>query len=584
MTACRASCALLLFLTLGAAQGQTAPPAATGAPTPLGSSATPAPTEHENAPADYKPGMLKPSSQPSVTTGELGTMEGPPVGLLDEANGGLGQSMWVNSSRPEIEDLLARLPLVTADPFVRGLARRLILTTSDAPIGNGKRALITIRIEKLVQAGLINEAGALAAALQLDADPDFARVQADALLYAGRDKDICGGLTAARLTAPEPFWLELRTWCFLSTGETVSAELARAALDAQAKDPAFDLLVAAALNGKKKAPAAIDHPTALHIYLMRKAGFPIANGIAARLGTAANLMAARDPKNSPADRLSAASRISATGAMSTTETLAILNAQAYAADQLSNWQAATATMTFLPAQALLRRAASLESRPPFKADLLLAALAPNGKTDRLPQTAALQADIALALKADGSSLRGRFLISRALILDGKADAAAAWYATAGPDMDHAAFAILLDIAAPNPARDGGAQAAYDWLAKNAAPQQNPAPVAALALGFADVLGKPMPANAKALAGTLEGMRWVGTRPSDEDVRKLVEAGSQPGRKGEVVLRILDLIGADGPSDLPPDVAVECVRVLQQIGMTDEARALAIETLAMARAS
>jgi len=580
MTAYRASCALLLFLALGAAQGQT-PPVATGAPTPLGTPAAPA--GPENAPADYKPGMFKPSAQTGVTTGELGTMDGPPVGLLDDSNGGLGQSMWVNAPRAEIEELLGRLPLVTADPYARGLARRVVLTTSDPPIGSGERALITIRIEKLIQAGLINEAGALAASLQLNNDPDFSRVQADALLYAGRDKDVCGDLTATRLTSPEPFWLELRTWCFLSAGDSASAELARAALEAQAKDPAFDLLVDAALKGKRKAPTVIDHPTALHIYLMRRAGFPITNSIAARLGTAANLMAAREAKNAPADRLSAASRISATGALTTAETLAILNAQIYAADQLSNAQAATAKLTFLPSESLLRRAASLETRPPVKADLLLAALAPGGKTDRLPQTAALQGDVALSLKPDGSSLKGRFLISRALILDGREDAAAAWYATAEADMDHAAFAILLDIAAPNPARDGGAQAAYDWLAKNAAPQQNPAPVAALALGFADVLGKPMPANAKALAGTLEGMRWAGTRPSDEDVRKLVEAASQPGRKGEVVLRILDLIGADGPSDLPPDVAVECVRILQQIGMTGGARALAIETLAMARA-
>src|SRR3569832_2336321 len=126
------------------------------------------------------------------------------------------------------------------------------------------------------------------------------------------------------------------------------------------------------------------------------------------------------------------------------------------------------------------------------ADPLLTALAPGGKLDRLPQTAALQAEIALSIKPDGASLKGRFLIARALILNGKADAAAAWNANAGAEMDHATFAILLDIVAPPPARDGGAQAAYAWLAKYAAPQLIPAPIAALSLGFAYVLGKPMP--------------------------------------------------------------------------------------------
>ncbi|MEJ1969841.1 MAG: hypothetical protein WDN03_14570 [Rhizomicrobium sp.] len=580
MTAFRASTGFCLALLL-AVSGADGQPVATGAPTPLGSAAPPD-TAPDNAPTEFKPGILGKTAQPGVTTGELGIVDGPPVGILDDSNGGLGQSMWTNASRPEVEDLLARLPLVSADPFVRGLASRLVRTTSDAPVGPAKRALVTIRIEKLLQAGLIGEAATIAASLQLGGDADFARTQADALLYAGRKADVCGDLTATRLTAPEPFWLELRTWCFLAGGDAASAELAHAALDAEAKDAAFDMLADDVLHGHKKMPAAIDHPTALHIYLLLKAGLPVSNAIAAKLGTAANLLAAREAKNSPADRLSAAARISATGALPPPEIQALLNAQTYKPEQVAQAQAIVAKLTFLPAQALLRRAATLESRPLQKADLLVAMLAPGGKTDRLPLTAALQGDIALAIKPDAATARARFLIARALLLNGKADEAAAWYANAPADMDHAAFAILLDLAAPNPARDGGAQSAYDWLAKNAAPQQNPAPIAALALGFPDVFGRPMPANARALAGTFEGMRWPGTRPPADDIQKLVQAAAQPGRKGEVLLRILDLIGPDGPADLPPDLAVECARILLQMGMPAEARALAIETLALAR--
>jgi len=76
----------------------------------------------------------------------------------------------------------------------------------------------------------------------------------------------------------------------------------------------------------------------------------------------------------------------------------------------------------------------------------------------------------------------------------------------------------------------------------------------LALGLSDVLGKPMSPDAKTLAATLEGMRWEGaSRPSDDVIRKLEAAASQPGRRGEVVLRVLDIVGANGPSDLPADV-------------------------------
>jgi hypothetical protein len=587
--------ALLAFAGAAFAQDQT-PPVATGAPTPLGgdASAPPPPDQSspdqsspdqppaaDQAPVEYKPGMLSNPAQSAVTEGALsGIVDGPPVGTLDDAQGGLGQSMWINAPRETIENLLGRIPFVSADPFARGLAQRVLLTPSDAPIGGAKRALVTIRLEKLLQGGLIDEAGAIAASLRLDNDPDFARVQAEALLYAGRDKDVCSDLTSARLTLPDPFWLQLRTYCFAASGDSASADLTRGVMDAQGiKDPAFDILSNDVLTGAKKPAANIDHPTALHIYLLRKAGFAVSNATATKLGTAADVLAARDARNPPADRLSAAARIAATGAIGNAELLAIINAQTIPGDQLAQAQATATKLTYLPAQSLLHRAASLETRPPAKMDLLLAAIV-LGRLDRLPQTAALQADIAAALKPEPATLKGRALIARALVLNGKFDAAAAWYAGAADDEDLYAFQVLLDFAAPNAARDAAAQSAYAWFAANAAPQTNPDAQAALALGLADVLGKPLPPGAGSLAATLEGMRWPGTRPDGDAVRDLEQAASQPGRKGEVVLRVLDIVGTNGPRDLPADLVIECVRVLMQAGLSAEARTLAVEALAL----
>jgi hypothetical protein len=586
MTAYRPSLVFAVLIALaGVALAQeTSPPAATGAPTPLGG---PAPTTVEegpvDTPSDYTPGAYNRDSKSAISSADLGLVDGAPAGTLTDDNGGLGQSLWVNSDRAEIEDLLARIPLVSDDPFVRALARRVVLTVSDAPAGAAKRALITIRIERLIQAGLVDEAGTIAAAVHLDNDTDFARVQAEALLYAKRNTDVCSPLTALRLTAPDPFWLELRTWCFRATGDDANADLMSAAFEAQGiKDPAFDVLADDALHGKKTAPPAIDHPTALHIYLLRMANMPVPAALAAKLGTAANLLAARDSRNSAADRLAAAARISGTGALSTTDLLAILNAQNIPAAQLTQAQANAAKLIFLPAQALLRRAATLESRPPAKAELLLDALIPGGHIERLPLTAALQGDIALSIKPDPATARFRFAISRALLLRGKLDAAAAWYANAPDDADLRAFQILLDLAAPTPARDAIAQANYGWFAKNAAPQQSPSPQAALALGLSSVLGKSMPPEARALAGTLGAMRWQGARPDPLEVRRMISAAGQPGRKGEAILRILAIIGPNGPSDLPPDVVIECVRALQLVGLDAEARALAVEALALTR--
>jgi hypothetical protein len=580
-----------------AASGQDQP-AATGAPTPLGGPAptvqsaplpapdaapTDRPPAANTAPQDFKPGMFGTPAQATVTQGTLsGLVDGPPVGIIDEAHGGLGQSMWVNADRATIEDLLTRIPAVSADPFVRKLSRRVLLTPSDAPSGGGKRALISIRLEKLIQSGQIDEAGQIAASLKLDNDPDFARLQAEALLYAARDKDVCGDLTATRLTAPDPFWLELRTWCFAAAGDSASADLTHEVMDGQGiKDPAFDALAADALSGAKKPVPSIDHPTALHIYLLRKAGLPVTNAIAARLGTAANALAARDTRNPPPERLAAAARISATGALSTAEQLTILNIQQIAPKLLADPRVSVSRLTFLPTQGILRRAALLESRPPVKADLLVAALAADGHLERLPQTAALQSDVALSLHPDPSIVRGRAVIARALVLNGKNDAAQAWYIGAADGSEWRTFQVLVSIASPGPAHDAAAHDAYGWFAVNATPQKNPTAADALALGLSDVLGKLMPPVSRSLAATLEGQRWPGLRPSGDDLKALEAAAAQPGRKGEVALRVLAIVGTDGPRDLPPDVTIECVRVLQQAGMPDEARALAVEALATA---
>ena len=156
----------------------------------------------------------------AVVVDSLGATEGPAVGLLDSSNGGLGEGIWSGTSRADAEELLARIPLASADPVLRSLAKRLVLTKADAPIGPSKRAFMTLRIEKLLDAGLIDEAGTLAAQASIPNDPDFARMQADALLIANRAGEVCGDRTATRLTAGEPFWLQLRAYCAAAAGDT----------------------------------------------------------------------------------------------------------------------------------------------------------------------------------------------------------------------------------------------------------------------------------------------------------------------------------------------------------------------------
>ncbi|MBV9990474.1 MAG: hypothetical protein JOZ72_04200 [Alphaproteobacteria bacterium] len=536
-------------------------------------SAQPPGTQVESAP-------LAPPEPPrqEIQVQTLGTVEGPPEGLLDQSNGGLGENMWSGAARSDIETLLPRLPLASSDTAVRGLSRRLILTKAEAPTGTIKRALLTIRIEKLMAAGFTDEAAALAASGSVKDDPDFARVQAEAILSAGRANDACGGATAARLNEGGQFWLQLRAYCAAAAGDGATAEITRNVLDAQQTgDAAYNVLSEDALTGAKKPPGAIAKPTAMHLFLLRKAGMSVPPDVARKLGLSAEILVMRDKQAKPDMRLAAAERVVRAGAATTAELKAVVDAQVIAPDKIASAAASAPKLSFLSGQVLLRRAAQLESRPPVKAQLVHQALVLGDKAGMFEVAAKLQADVAATL--DPKAASGDPLIGWSLLLAGKPDSAGRW-------LGEASVAVaVLDLVA---GKEDQAQAALSDIAKqlNADPKPSAAndPFEALILGSYDALGLAMPADAKRAAKTASAKHWPGRRPDGDAMQKIVQAASEPDRKGEAVLRILDVVGGAGPRDLAPDVTIECVRALSGMGMNDAARALAVHALLLYRPS
>ena len=319
------------------------------------------------------------------------------------------------------------MPLVSPDPVLRALAKRIVLTKAGAPPGPSKRALITVRIEKLLDAGLIDEAGALAAQASVPNDPDFARVQADALLTANRAADVCGALTSTRLAAGEPFWLQLRAYCAAAGGDQPTADLTRAVLDAQGNsDKAYDTLVDDVLNHKAAPPGPIAHPTAMHLFLLQQAGLPVPGDVAAAMGTPANLLAMRDARNPPARPLRRRRAHRAHRRGSRDELRKLADAQDIPLSRMANAAADAQGAPFLAGQLLLRRAAAIEPRPEAKAQLVFEALTLGEKAGMLPLTAGLQADLVASIKPTPANRRMAHLFARALLLAGRPDAAARW--------------------------------------------------------------------------------------------------------------------------------------------------------------
>jgi hypothetical protein len=530
------------------------------------------------------PAILGRPGAAGVVVSTLGRFEGPPTGTLDSTNGGLGTDLWSGTSRAEADELMARLPVATTVAPVRALARRIVLTRAATPTGAADRAFTTVRLRRLLDAGMLDEAGRLAAMAEVKGDPAFARVQAEAMLFAGQQAHLCDRTTATRLRSSQPFWIELRAYCYAIGGDEDALALTRSMMDAQnINDNAFDTLLADVRQNVSKDPGDIEAPNALHIFLLRRVGLPVSFDVGVQLGTPGLLAALRSDGNSPEDRLRAAERVLRTGALSPRELTAIADAQTFTPSQFATEHAQVQQLSFLSAQALLRQAAA-RAAPDAQPALAYEALQHAEAKGLIGVAAVLQQNVLLTIEPQKTLHDMAGLIGRALMLTGYGSAASRWTAALDPDRALIAkFRVILNLMAPNAARAAAAQSALSELAHEAEDKMPGQAFATLALGLYAALGEAMPDDARQEAANVSETKWPGRRPAPSVLGRLDAAQDAPGRKGEALTLILNAIGPRGPGDLAPDVTVGLVRGLIREGVAGAARSIAIAALLRYRA-
>lgn len=559
---------------------------ATAAPRSLSGQQTSHPAAAEKAPAPQTaPGHR---GETGITVSTLGETEGPPAGTLDSTNGGLGEDLWSGTARNTAEDIMARLPLATTVAPVRALARRIVLTKAAAPIGEADQAFVTLRIRQLLDAGLLDDAAALATMAQVPNDPSFARAQAEAILFAGESAHVCDQTTETRLKSSEPFWIELRAYCYAMAGNDDALSLTRSVMSAQnIDDPAFDTLLEDIQKHYGKAPGNIANPNALDAYLLGQAGIGVDFDTGAQLGMPGLLLALRNAQNSPEDRLKAAQRLLETGALSSQDLILVADAQHFTASQFQTEYMQLRTLPFIGGQALLRQDA-LRTSPDAQPALSYEALGQAETKGHFGVAAILQQQVIEKIVPDTSMHGMADLMGRALMLTGNSDAAARWAALLDPRLQSdkplvAKFQVELNLVGSDPPRRAAAALGLSQLAKEIANKTYNRQFAALALALYDALGEPMPADAKAAADAVMNTKWSGRRPAQSTMTRLDEAVHAPGRKGETLMLVLNAIGAHGPADMAPDALGHLIRILMQEGVPGAARNIAIAALLRYRA-
>jgi hypothetical protein len=156
--------------------------------------------------------------------------------------------------------------------------------------------------------------------------------------------------------------------------------------------------------------------------------------------------------------------------------------------------------------------------------------------------------------------------------------------------------LAQDLAEPSPEGEQGAHKALAWLSAHRTFETGGWPAStALSLGLWRALGLAgSPAPGAQIHGDEDDVSSqtdappVGNAPQppqfdgavlDTTIRsKIDQAASDPNRRGEAILLLIDAIGARGPARFAPDADIYFVATLKKLGLDAEARRLAIECL------
>jgi len=554
----------------------------------------------------------------AVVVGDLGTLEGPIAGTL-EAMDGLGDDAWARSDRTTIIGMLQTAPAATPSAASSLLLRKALLTTAAPPPGRSDRSFNALRLSKLLDAALINDAADLAARVQAPMNPEILQLQAEAFIRAGRDFDACGDLTARRLQSAERFWVQLRAFCYAVNRDLPALELTRSVISDQGlSDPSFLIMLDGLATGQAMAPDAIALPDALHVLMLSRLNLPMNAEIATGLGLAESLVTAASVQTAPALRIAAAEKALRAGVLPTDLLEQILELTSFTSADLSAASALARAEPLMPALARLRAALRMTASIEQRADLIHTALEIGQSAGLLRQVAVLFVQDAAAILPASNWGNWSDLYMRALLLAGRPDAAVRWFnimgmgALASTDIANQ-LQLTLAFAAPNqadslttlallrglaltanppppaPPEPPPPPAVLDPLAPDQPPPPEPPPPlppppppseaviarATLVLGLYDALARALPAEAQEAVQPLVSQPSPGRRPPQVLMQR-IDRASLSGARGEVALGVIAALGTQGARDLAPDVVVRLVRALATAGIRDGARDVALE--------
>ncbi|MDE0050834.1 MAG: hypothetical protein OXO52_13685 [Rhodospirillales bacterium] len=541
----------------------------------------------EIGPDDVPVLTIPESGENGIEVGALDAIDPDAAGVLLAGVARFLGDIWSGSRRARIEALLPRLPAATPSPVMRGLALSLLTSPAEPPAGPGETgALALARVERLTAMGARDAAVALLKAAGPPGAADaIARITNDrwltALDYAAACERVLG-----RAGPGDGYWRRVRILCQAHAGLVEAATLGLELLletDA-APDQAFDDAIYAMAGLAEPVADGRADPTPLRVAAWRLAQLPIPAQAVAK--AAPDLLPAivGAPESLPGTRLLAAERAEATGALSIESLRALYREMAFSAEELADALAQVEALEPPLGRSLMLQAVEAQTAPALRAELLAAALFLAEAQGAYGTAARALAHVVQTVPSEAEHVWFSDAAGRALFAAGDREGAAAWYALASEEAPRDAGAARSAIRLwPLMLLTGDEihlkTAPFEvWLALRAEEGER-----AVALARANWLvilvdalggqidpevwdrllaeGRPMPAQAPTLA-LLHGLRMA----------------AEGGQLGETVLMALILLGDGGPAAAGLPTVGPVVSSLVSAGLSDEARAIALEAV------
>lgn len=506
------------------------------------------------------------------------------IGVVDGGSDGLGSEMWRGTPRSVAERLLRGLPTTMPSPEMHDLARRLLLSVAEPPTGPAAAEGRFLRL-RVAQLTALGEVPALNRLLELVPqqyeDEPLARARVDSLLLV-RDFDAACSAIRDRITenVGSVYWAKALIFCQITAGETDRAALGLSLLREQnALDDSVFSALALKATGMDVALPRPKTLTPLDLALLEITATRLTEDPLDPATGAVAFGAAQSAQVTPRYRARAAEWACARGILPGAALAAAYRGFSFPQDRIAAVRPQNENGATPEARALLYQAASAETMPAARAEILRVAL--DGADDREHYQAMVRALVPLVTTIE---------ISPDLIWFAPT-AGRALYATAHYEQANAWLNLGRQQAIVNPQANAAVAALWpysrlaggpalisegDLRAWSALRQSGDGGDGHLSRGILsaslEALGEPDPLPWSAMSAPRQS---GGLSPDSAKLTALLEA-SAAKRAAETVLLALIVLGEGGPAESDRTALSAVLSALTRIGLGPDARALAIE--------